>query len=255
MLAATLWSIFLPSVKTSIYFHQKDTRRQLLAQKFTGAFSLMRSHLTTSFQSMYVVKWSLWYALSLCGFIQVQTYMQPLWTQIVNDSSKPIYNGAVEACLTILGFIGTLLAGMLNYNWEVKGDLLLVISSLTEGFILLYTSRTKYIVHSYICYVAFGALYHFIIAITSSEIARYIKNDSYGLVFGVNTFVALVAQTILTAIVVTKGVGFALAPREQYFVYGWFYICLGAVYIGIGLKVWLSRPTNETNNRVILNGE
>lgn len=255
MLAATLWSIFLPSVKTSIYFHQRGTSGQQFIEKFSDAFTLMRSHLTTSFENMYVVKWSLWYALSLCGFIQVQTYMQPLWTQIVNDPSKPIYNGAVEAGLTILGFMGTLLAGLLKYNWQVKGDLLLVISSLSEGFILLYTSRTKYVVHSYLCYVAFGALFHFIIAITSSEIARYIKNDSYGLVFGVNTFVALVAQTILTAVVVTKGVGFALAPREQYFVYGWFYICLGAVYIVIGLKVWLSRPTNDTNNRVILNGD
>lgn len=188
----------------------------------------------------------------MCGFIQVQTYMQPLWTQIVNDHSKPIYNGGVEFALTILGFLGALCAGLLKCNWEIKGELLLVVSSLTEGFILLYCSRTQYVMHSYICYVTFGALFHFMITVASSEVARYIKNDSYGLVFGVNSFVALVIQTILTAVVVTEGIGFALSPRDQYFVYGWFFILIGVIYIGIGLKVWLTRPTDEVNNRVIL---
>lgn len=255
MLAATIWSIFLPPVETSVYFHQRGTNTQALTQKFTTAFSLMRSHFKSSFKNTYVVKWSVWYALSLCGFIQVQTYMQPLWTQIVDDPSKPIYNGAVEAVLTILGFAGTLFAGVLKCDWEVKGELALVLSSLAEGFILLYASRTSYVVHSYICYVAFGALFHFMITIASSEIAKYIQNESYGLVFGVNSFVALVVQTALTAVVVTKGIGFALQPRDQYFVYGWYYICLGAIYIGIGLKVWLSRPTDGSNNRVILGDE
>lgn len=255
MLAATLWSVILPPVDTSIYFHQRGSNTQVLKKKFNGAFSLMRVHFKSSFKNTYVVKWSLWYALSLCGFIQVQTYMQPLWTQIVDDPSKPIYNGAVEAVLTILGFMGTLFAGVLKCNWEIKGELALVLSSLAEGFVLLYASRTTYVVHSYICYVVFGALFHFMITIASSEIAKYIENESYGLVFGVNSFVALVAQTILTAVVVTKGVGFALLPRDQYFVYGWFFICLGAIYIGIGLKVWLSRPTLESNNRVILNDD
>lgn len=255
MVAATLWGICLPPVKTSIYFHQKGTDRQLLTQKFNSAFSLMRNHLTTSFNNSYVVKWSLWYALALCGFIQVQCYMQPLWTQIVGDPSKPIYNGAVEAVLTLLGFVGTLCAGVLKCNWRIKGELVLVISSLIEGFILLYSSRTEYVFHSYICYIAFGALFHFMIAIASSEIARHIKNESYGLVFGVNSFAAVVVQTILTAVVVTKGIGFALSPRDQYFVYGWFFIGIGVIYIGIGLTVWLSRPTDDTNNRVILNGD
>lgn len=253
MLAATSWSFLLPPVATSIYFHQKDSRTQLLKHQVQSAFSLMRSHLSTSFSNTYVVKWSLWYALSLCGFIQVQIYMQPLWTQIVDDPSQPIYNGAVEGILTVLGFFATLLAGVLKCDWDVKGELVLVVCSLTKGFILLYSARTQNVMQSYICYIAFGTLYHFMITIASSEIAKCIKNESYGLVFGVNSFAAVVVQSILTALVVTKGVGFALSPRDQYFVYGWFFILIGAIYIGIGLKVWLSRPTDESNNKVILN--
>lgn len=254
MLAATLWSISLPPVKTSIYFHQKDANSQLLKQKFRNAFGLMRAHLSTSFNNLYVIKWSLWYALALCGFIQVQTYMQPLWAQIVNDPSQPIYNGAVEAALTILGFAGALCAGFMRCDFETWGDLLLVLSSLAEGVILLYSSRTLYVVHSYVCYVAFGALFHFMITIASSEIAKFIKNESYGLVFGVNSFVAIVVQTLLTAVVVTDGVGFALRPRDQYFVYGWFFIAIATIYTIIGIKVWMSRRKKDTNCSITQSG-
>lgn len=43
--------------------------------------------------------------------------------------------------------------------------------------------------------------YNFIIY--SFEIAKCISEDSYGLIFGVNTFISLLLQTILTLTVVT----------------------------------------------------
>ncbi|CAG9823602.1 unnamed protein product [Phaedon cochleariae] len=241
MIAATIWSIFLPSVKKSIYFHQEGIGQRPLLSKFNDAFNLMASHFQNSFTNMYVLKWSLWYALSTCGFIQVQTYMQPLWSVIVNNPESPIYNGAVEAVLTLFGFLGAMLAGVMKIDWRVKGELSLTVCSLLQGFIMLYSSRTEQVVTSYICYVAFGALYHFMVTVTCSEVAKYIRDESYGLVFGVNTFAALIIQTILTAVVVTKGVGFALRPRDQYFVYGCFHIVIAVIFIFIGLFVWFER--------------
>ena len=44
--------------------------------------------------------------------------------------------------------------------------------------------------------------------------ASRIQPDSYGLVFGVNTFMALFFQTILT-LVVADDAGLALPPRTQ----------------------------------------
>lgn len=35
-----------------------------------------------------------------------------------------------------------------------------------------------------------------------SEIAKHIHSESYALVFGINTFIALLAQTILTVVVI-----------------------------------------------------
>ncbi|KAG5899298.1 hypothetical protein JTB14_029252 [Gonioctena quinquepunctata] len=251
MIAATLWSIGLPSVKKSIYFHQEGANNQPLSTRIGDAFSLMGNHLKNSFTNTYVLKWSLWYALSTCGFIQVQTYMQPLWSVIVNDPTEPIYNGAVEAVLTICGFLGALLAGVFKADWTVKGELTLTVCSLLQGFILLFTSRTDHVVLSYICYVAFGVLYHFMITVTSSEIAKHIRDESFGLVFGMNTTVALTFQAILTAVVVTKSVGFALGPRDQYFVYGWFHVCIAVGYVVIGLIVWTKRSKDYRKTSII----
>ena len=56
----------------------------------------------------------------------------------------------------------------------------------------------------------------------SFEIARNISPSSYGLVFGINTFLALGFQTILTTIVADSA-GFALEPRQQV---GYNFFCL-----------------------------
>ncbi|XP_050499312.1 thiamine transporter 2-like [Diabrotica virgifera virgifera] len=254
MILATAWSLFLPTSKKSIYFHPEEEVSKPLSRKVTDAFTLMATHFKTSFTNGYVVKWSLWYALATCGFVQVQTYMQPLWTAIVNDPSKPIYNGAVEAVLTVIGFLGALVAGFLKTDWKIKGELCLTICSLFQGFIILFASRTNHVFWAYVCYVLFGGMYHFMITVTCSEIAKCIEDDSYGLVFGVNTFIAVVFQTILTAVVVTEGVGFALKPRDQYFVYGCVHIVIAALFICIGLAVWMKRSKDYKKAIILENG-
>ena len=51
-------------------------------------------------------------------------------------------------------------------------------------------------------------------SVPSFEIARHISPSSYGLVFGLNTFLALSFQTVLTTIVADSA-GLALEPRQQ----------------------------------------
>lgn len=48
----------------------------------------------------------------------------------------------------------------------------------------------------------------------SSEVAKDLRQESYGLVFGINTFVALFFQTILTLVVSDKA-GLALEIQTQ----------------------------------------
>lgn len=172
--------------------------------------------------------------------------MQPLWTAIVNDSSEPIYNGAVEAALTIIGFLGALVAGVLKINWQKRGEIILASCSLLQGVIMLISARTDYVIVSYVFYVLFGALYHFVITIASSEIAKHIEPDSFGLIFGINTFAALAFQAILTIVVVTSGMGFGLPARSQFIVYGLFHVVLGVIFASFKCVSFLTHTENKT---------
>lgn len=165
--------------------------------------------------------------------------MQPLWAVIQTDADQTIYNGATEAVLTLLGFGGALLAGIMHVDWKHIGELVLAVGSILAGSMMLISSQTELIFVSYVCYVVFGAVYHFMITIVSSEIAQHIKEDSYGLVFGFNTLVALGLQSIMTVVVVSRAGGFALGPRNQFLVYGLYFMFIAFVYIFIGLVYWV----------------
>lgn len=61
-------------------------------------------------------------------------------------------------------------------------------------------------------------------------------DDSFGLVFGMNTLLALVLQTVLTIVVISDS-GFALGPRGQFIVYGSYFMVLAAIYVIVGIVV------------------
>jgi solute carrier family 19 (thiamine transporter), member 2/3 len=60
-------------------------------------------------------------------------------------------------------------------------------------------------------------------------VARHLTDDSFGLVFGINTLMAIILQTILTLLVVSEN-GFRLDVIGQYSVYGYYYIGIGVIY-------------------------
>lgn len=62
----------------------------------------------------------------------------------------------------------------------------------------------------------------------SSSVARRLKEDSFGLIFGINTLVALGIQTIMTLVVIDQG--FRLDPKEQFMVFGSYYLVLALIY-------------------------
>ncbi|KAF5270463.1 hypothetical protein FQA39_LY08341 [Lamprigera yunnana] len=241
MIFAMIWSIFLPSVKKSIYFHRTPEKELLTArEKYQSAFSLMRNHFVESFTNRYVAKWSVWWALATCGFVHVQSYMQPLWTVIHKDTSSSLHNGTVEAVLTLIGCLGALSISFIKTDWSQRGELVLSLCSILSGALLIISSQTNYILVSYVCYVVFGGLYHFVITIATSEVAKHILEDSYGLVFGLNTLVALLLQTLITLCLVTGQLGWSLPPRNQHLAYGIYHMGIAVIFIIIGVIDWLN---------------
>lgn len=59
--------------------------------------------------------------------------------------------------------------------------------------------------------------------------AQGISDDSYGLIFGVNRFLALSFQSLLTFVVADEK-GFALGERSQFIVYGAYFLALGSLF-------------------------
>lgn len=205
-------------------------------EKIKKAFSVMGKHFAESYSNKYVLRWSIWWALATGGYLQVQAYIQALWSEL--GHYEPGYNGLVQTALTIFGVVSALFAGVLKLNWRLIGNLLLVLWNLFAGGVVLGGSVTDSIAASYICYIIFGGLYQFMITVGSSEIAKHISKDSHGLVFGFNMLIALVIQTLLTLIVVSGHLGPTLSVTMQYWVYGLYYIAIGTLYIILGLGSW-----------------
>lgn len=252
--SATIWALLLPSVKTSMYFHRatlpptmctpiNDGGNDSLSdktsvsspsfkQKILSAFILIQMHFKTSFTNLTVLQWSIWYALAMAGYIQVTAYVQALWGE-VDSTQQAVWNGAVEAILTLLGAVVSLLAGYIHSSFLRPRSSLLALSvlSLGQGGAILLATTTNQLVVSYVGYIVFGILYAFTITTVSAEIAKNISDDSFGLVFGFNTLIALSLQTVLTFAVTDSSGWFALDVIEQFTVYGYYFIVLSVIYL------------------------
>lgn len=73
-----------------------------LLRKIRNAYALLWKHFVQAYTNYRVVKWSLWWALATCGYMQVLNYIQLLWKTAVK-SDKEIYNGAVDFIYAIVG--------------------------------------------------------------------------------------------------------------------------------------------------------
>lgn len=232
---ALCWAFFIPRVETSVYFN-RDANDGKLPETFThnritDAFHLIWIHFKTSYKHKTVVLWSFYYAIALCFYIQIIAYIQVLWISI-DDTQEVIYNGAVDAILTLLGAGVSLLAGKIHMNFLRKQNqtlLVLIVMSSLQGVFVILAARSNTLMSCYIFYICYGVAYAFCITICATEIAKNLAEDTFGLIFGFNTLIALIVQTIITLSVVSSG--FKLSPRGQYQVYGFFYIALGVVYL------------------------
>lgn len=164
----------------------------------------------------------------MAGFLMVQIYVQLLWQEI-DDDREYLFNAGVEATLTLFGAIAAFLAGFLNSKTFQKLDLwVLAFCSLLEGIFIVVLSQTDSIWIAYTMYVLFGVLYTFMITIASATVAQHLADDSFALIFGINTLFALIFQTVLTVVVISY---LALSTRNQFLVYGFYFVALSLLYL------------------------
>uniref|UniRef100_A0A0N5AH12 Thiamine transporter 2 n=1 Tax=Syphacia muris TaxID=451379 RepID=A0A0N5AH12_9BILA len=196
----------------------------------------------------FVLKWSIWWALTSCGVFQVQNYMQSLWATM-QRTDKDVKNGVSECFNTLIGALLSYVIQYWNINWESAGEYVLLVTSLLSAVLLLLMAKTTSIIVSYIVYSVIVAVYHTLTTAASANIASHLNKASYGLVFGWNTFIALILQTVLT-IAVADEHGFNLDIRTQFVVYGCYFGAIAILFASIAIcKVLLlcCRTTDERN--------
>ncbi|KAH8382296.1 hypothetical protein KR009_002774 [Drosophila setifemur] len=251
---ALLWAFCLPKVEQSLYFHNKavaiegvtkpgttdqekgtelnrDADSKADTKKSTQALQLLWAHFRSAYTHSLVVQWSLWYAMCLAGFLQISTYMQVVWKSFENEPTI-VWNGGVDAALTLLSAVFALLAGYFHAGrLSTRTSLLsMALLSILEGGCVLLSCWTSNIYLSYLGYVLYGGFFAFSITVASSELASSLMEDSFALVFGFNTFVALALQCIMTFVVVSEDANLNLDVFQQFTVYAFYFIVIGVIY-------------------------
>ncbi|XP_065218297.1 thiamine transporter 1-like isoform X2 [Planococcus citri] len=268
-----LWALTLPPVKSSIYFHRSNsvvdfndcTKAETGHAEITCAneleqeqapvlkkmcsksnvFGRLWADFKHAYTNLYVLKWSIWWAIATCGYNQVMTYNQLLWEDVVHNNPKDNttqYNGLTEAVYTLFSAFAAFCFGYVKVDWKIYGEIVLGVCTFLEGVLILWSSHTNIILHAYIAYILFGILYHIMMTVSNSEVAKYIRSDSYALIFGINTFVAILLQTILTMVVTDKNSLFTLNTRQQYVVFAYYFVALGVIFTvkAAVTKIWRS---------------
>ncbi|KAF6204345.1 hypothetical protein GE061_002686 [Apolygus lucorum] len=231
-----IWAIFLPAVETSIYFNpikiDSETGERIktpFGNKITAGFHQLWIDFIAAFRNIYVVKWAFWWALATCCYYQILQYVQSLWEQILTETPQigGNLNGAVELAYTLTSAASSYSFGKLRVDWTRFGELALCLGSFLISGLLLTMALTSNIVVAYVTQVFYALVYHSVMTISTSEVATNIIPDSYGLIFGFTTFVALLLQTLLTIVVIEY---LSLQPKSQFLVYSGYFAVLGCLF-------------------------
>ncbi|XP_063868596.1 thiamine transporter 2-like [Scylla paramamosain] len=267
---AFILACLLPSVSTSVYFHRQQyyvptsegnstiqlspvhqgqdgsgdgagggavggagTGESWMA-KFKKVLTLMMDDFKVAYSNKYLLKWSVWWAFATCGNFQVGNYIQPLWEQVLPvEKGETLYNGAVEATQTLLSALSAFGVGYVHLNWELLGEGTLAVISILDGVLLVVMGLSYNIIVSYSNYIVFRVSYQVLITIASYQVAKNLREDSYGLVFGINMFMSLLLQSLLTLIVVQV---LQLSPHTQFIVYGVYFLVLALLFLTLSIQ-------------------
>ncbi|XP_061484279.1 thiamine transporter 1 isoform X2 [Rhineura floridana] len=224
---------FLPMPQKSLFFHHPPNTQEEKVDILKVIKELWQDFLQC-YSSRPLLCWSVWWALSTCGYFQIINYAQGLWEMVLPSQSSEIYNGGVEAASTLLGAVAVFVAGHIKTSWATWGEIALAMFSLFIAAAVYIMDTVRNIWVCYASYIAFRIVYMLLITIATFQIAKNLSVERYALVFGVNTFVALALQTMLTLIVVdAKGLG--LDIFTQFMIYAAYFAAISVMFLISGI--------------------
>ncbi|XP_030439336.1 thiamine transporter 1 isoform X2 [Gopherus evgoodei] len=228
---ATAW--FLPMPQKSLFFHHVLRSQEEKVDILKVLRELWRDFLQC-YSSRPMLCWSVWWAFSTCGYFQVINYTQGLWEMVLPSQRFEIYNGGVEAVSTLLGAVAVFAVGYIKVSWATWGEVALALFSLLIAAAVYVMDTVRNIWLCYASYVIFRIVYMLLITIATFQIATNLSMERYALVFGINTFIALALQTLLTLIVVDSS-GLGLNIFTQFMIYASYFAAISLVFLVSGI--------------------
>ncbi|KAE9546933.1 hypothetical protein FO519_009855, partial [Halicephalobus sp. NKZ332] len=126
----------------------------------------IRSDFTKTYSDKSIRKWSFWWAMATCMSLQVALYTQTLFGQAQVGDDTPL-NAFADSAYTFTSAVFILLTNCMPINWD-------------------------------------KSFYQVMITIAQWNIAKKMTTSNYGLIFGINSLIALILQSILVRIVTDK---------------------------------------------------
>lgn len=174
--------------------------------------------------------WSLWWVFNSTGYYLVLFYVHILWNKVYPATeSKKVYNGGVEAASTLLSAATSFIAGFVKIRWNLWSELVIGVITALQAGLLLLMGNTDNIWVCYMSYVLFRGFYQFLVPIATFQIASSLTKELCALVFGINTFLAIILKSIINLIFSDKR-GLALDVHSQFLVYFVYLAVLTVIY-------------------------
>ncbi|XP_039295512.1 thiamine transporter 2 [Nilaparvata lugens] len=181
---AVLWSLSLPKVEHSFYFHRKEKEEAEVednptiighssssiigrddvttdANRFSDVIKTMGNDIKYTLSSQKIIFPLIWSVVATSCYYQVLSFVQLLWHHIAksNSEDQDLWNGAVETTYTLLGAVGTLSASKIRLNWEKYGNLICGISIFAMAVMLFLMSQTRILWIAYATLITFNIIY------------------------------------------------------------------------------------------------
>ncbi|XP_037534423.1 solute carrier family 19 member 3b [Nematolebias whitei] len=226
-------------------------------ENLIAAGNLLWGSFRESYSSRHLVYWSLWWALATAGYTQIFNYIQLMWDHKEPSATSSIYNGGVEAVCSVVGAAAAFSVGFIEVTWAVWGELALGLFSTVASGAVFLMAFTSSIWACYAAYVLFKSCYMFLITITIFQIASNLSMECYALTFGINNFIALSLQTIITVTVVDEA-ALGLDIVKQFIIYGSYYAAISFLFLIRGTYIACvrnSEPKEPGSGVVVISSE
>ncbi|XP_030058092.1 thiamine transporter 1 [Microcaecilia unicolor] len=222
----------IPLNKTECKMDKLSVQEQ--TANFLEVLKVLWQDFLQCYSSRPLLCWSVWWALSTCGYFQVINYSQGLWEKVMPSQNSEIYNGSVEAVSTLLGAVAVFAVGYVKLSWSTWGELALSMFAILIAAAVYVMDTVRNIWVCYASYVLFRSVYMLLITIATFQIAANLSMERYALVFGVNTFIALLLQTLITLIVVDSS-GLGLDIFTQFKIYAGYFAVIALIFLLSGI--------------------